>query len=70
LTDQTHGHRQGFEIFRKLDLPGAGAIAVCNDVNRSLRVFRVLTQGPSRGPRGADEPRAIAKPAGCDGNGS
>ena len=36
----------------------------------SLRGFRVLTQGLPRGPRGADEPRAIAKPAGCDGNGS
>ena len=39
-------------------------------IQRSLRGLRVLTQGPPRGPRGADEPRAIAKPAGCDGNGS
>jgi hypothetical protein len=37
---------------------------------RSLGGLRVLTQGLPRGPRGADEPRAIAKPAGCDGNGS
>jgi hypothetical protein len=39
-------------------------------IQRSLRELRVLTQGLPRGPRGADEPRAIAKPAGCDGNGS
>ena len=36
----------------------------------TLRGLGVLTQGLPRGPRGADEPRAIAKPAGCDGNGS
>src|SRR6185437_1392621 len=34
-----------------------------------LRGLEVLTQGLPRGPRGADEPRAVAKPAGCDGNG-
>src|SRR5260221_13581071 len=39
-------------------------------IQRSLRGLRVLTQGLPRGPRGADEPRAIAKPAGGDGNGS
>src|SRR5882762_5275430 len=36
----------------------------------SLRGLRVLTQGLRRGPRGADEPSAIAKLAGCNGNGS
>ena len=37
---------------------------------RSLRGLKVLPQRLPRGPRGADEPRAIAKPAGCDGDGS
>jgi hypothetical protein len=36
----------------------------------SLIAGLILTQGLPRGPRGADEPCAIAKPAGCDGNGS
>ena len=39
-------------------------------IQRSLRGLRVLTQRLPRGPRGADEPRAIAKQAGFDGNGS
>lgn len=39
-------------------------------IQRSLRRLRVLTQRLPRGPRGADEPRAIAKQAGFDGNGS
>jgi hypothetical protein len=40
------------------------------EIQRSLRELGVLTQCLSRGPRGADEPRAIAKLAGRDGNGS
>jgi hypothetical protein len=42
----------------------------CKAFCSALRGLSVLTQGLPRGPRGADEPRAIAKPAGCDGNGS
>jgi uncharacterized protein with HEPN domain len=39
-------------------------------LQRSLRGLGVLTQRLPRGPRGANEPRAIAKPAGRDGDGS
>jgi hypothetical protein len=48
--------------------PGSGEWLT--QIQRSLRGLRVLTQGLPRGPRGADESRAVAKPAGCDGNGS
>jgi hypothetical protein len=39
-------------------------------IQRALRMLRVLTQRLRRGAHGANEPRSIAKPAGCDGDGS
>ncbi len=44
----------------------------CNtgSAHRALRGLGVLTQCLPRGPRGANEPRAIAEPAGLDGDGS
>jgi hypothetical protein len=39
-------------------------------IQLAVRSFRVQTQGLPRGPRGADEPRAITELAGCDVDGS
>ena len=39
-------------------------------IQLALRRFRVLSQGVGRGAHCANEPRSIAKLAGCDGDGS
>ena len=39
-------------------------------IHLTLRRLRLLTQGVRRGAHGANEPRSIAKLAGCDGDGS
>jgi hypothetical protein len=58
------GYSLGSKGARRADFVRSGS----SQIQRPLRWLRVLTQGVPRGPRGTDEPRAIAKSAGCDGN--
>jgi hypothetical protein len=74
---QIPGLREGGERHGGIAHDNAGAITRDDffwngtpQIQRSLHGLKILTQRVPRGPRGADEPRAIAEPAGCDGNGS